>query len=626
MAAGTLAYSVVAGVCLAAGIIFFVFGLGTRSGDGLTLSYGVVGIVSGVTALSTLLMQSTDDVDVYATYMKWVFGTTSLLSVLATYYLVSEWTEAIPTALWRAVAAGTVVLLGFQLVLPSGLLVSEVTALREVTLLGESFSVHVAASSPWRIVLDVYLAIVLVSTVVALFVGVRRGPRLPSLIAAAGMLMLILFAGYDSLVDEGQVDTPYLAPFGTLFLVASGGFHVARLTLDREQRLRAQARRLSVIAATRSDALDVANTELLHRQDHRERTESDLVALTSELDLLNSMIGPATALDDMVNSAMISLLASTGRLVDADRVELAVNTDLYSAGMPARFEWASDRHHGSGVVTVEPIRVADLDLGTLTFGHRSDRVSEERQAYWRLAVERVESMLHRMHLVREITNSAIESERHRLARELHDSVTQQLYAVTFLSDALPDLLEKSTDDAVAASKRIRTLVLLALADLRSLLFELRPLEIDERSLSELLVQLGSALEEMSTSSVVVDADDGPRLDPAVKFALYRVAQEAAANAIRHGSPTRVGIELRRGHDSATLTVTDDGTGFEAETVVRGHGMNNLRERVDLIGADLRVESIPGVGTTVSVEWVSASSDSHGLAPSVTVGADEGHRS
>ena len=623
MAAGTFAYSVVAGVCLTAGIIFFVFGLRTRSGDGIATSYGLTGIVMSASALTTVMMQSADDVDAYATQMKWLFGPVGLLGVVAIFYLVSEWTDAIPRAVNLVVIAASIVVLGFQLMLPTGLLVSEVHELREVTLFGESFSVHVASRSPWRIVLDVYLLAVLVPTVVALFIGARRGPRTSSLIAAAGMFALILFAVYDSLVDEGKVDTPYLAPFGALFIVASGGFHVARLTLEREQRLRAQARRLSVVAAARSDALDGVNAELLHTLGQRERVESDLVALTTELDVLNSMIGPEPAHVDAIASSMFALLASTGRLVEADHIEMALDNGLFPAEIPTRFNWNSDGPHGGGgVATIEVIRVADLDLGTITFTQRSGRADDERQAYLKLAVEQVASLLHRLYLVGQITDSAIESERHRLARELHDSVTQQLYAVTFLSDALPDLLAQSTDDAISASKRIRALVLLALADLRSLLFELRPLEIDERSLTDLLEQLGSTLEEMSTCSVMVDADDGPLLDPTVKFALYRVAQEASANAIRHGSPTTIGIELRRGQDSVVLTVTDDGKGFDARTQVLGRGMSNLRERADLIGADLRVESDLGVGTTVCVEVATASSDPPRRARSITVGIGE----
>lgn len=613
MNAGTLSYAMVAGVCLTAGLSFLAIGGRTGAADRITRSYGIACLVFGLSTMATLALHSADDPQSYAFLMRWVFGPTALAVIVVLFVLVAQWTDALSGRTIAIFGAMSAIVLALQLALPVGLLVADVTDLRTVSLFGEEFSVHVADRQPWRAVLDVYLVGGIVTIAVALYRGLRTGPLTESVILTVGMAAVMAISMYDTLVDEGLVETPYLAPFGLVALVLVGGFHLGQLTTEREHRLRSQARSLSIVAASRSEALDEANAMFLRSLGDRERIDRELRGVRESLDGLNTLLADGTPVGHDAGPAIGALLGNVGRLIDAESIELQMREPALTEsgicgssshgltwrGPPAPDHDAEERH--------EILVVGDVPLADLTVRLARGPLEEDREIYLGLAVEQLRSLLHRIHLVNVAASSAIESERQRMARELHDSVTQELYTVGFLTEALQRQV-RVDDVAAETAARIRTLVLASIADLRSLLFDLRPLELETTELDSLLARLCDETRPTSDCPIGLAAESGPALPTPVKFGLFRITQEALANAIRHAHASEIAVTLERDAGNAVLVVRDDGAGFDPGAIRRGYGLHNLHERAELIGADLEIDSRPMSGTRVSVVWPAAAAD------------------
>jgi two-component system nitrate/nitrite sensor histidine kinase NarX len=197
---------------------------------------------------------------------------------------------------------------------------------------------------------------------------------------------------------------------------------------------------------------------------------------------------------------------------------------------------------------------------------------------------------------------AVLEERRRLARELHDSATQSLFSMSLLAQVLPDLWNIDREEARAGLLTIRDLTRSALAEMRALLFELRPAELGERNLAHAIREHASAFARRTGLTITVDASSELVLPEAVEQALFRIAQEALSNIARHAGAQQVRLALHGGRP-VRLLITDDGQGFPSEDIGAGQfGLTSMRERAANIGARLCIGSTVGQGTEISVEW------------------------
>ena len=196
---------------------------------------------------------------------------------------------------------------------------------------------------------------------------------------------------------------------------------------------------------------------------------------------------------------------------------------------------------------------------------------------------------------------ADELERARLARELHDETGQALTSILLGLKHLDDVIE--TDVARDATAALRELVVTTLQDVRRLAVELRPSALDDFGLVAAIERLAGTLAEQSELVVDLEARLGDQLLPAeAETALYRIVQEALTNVVKHASARRVSITLVRKEGFAVVVVEDDGQGFEREATRAGSlGFVGMRERVELVGGRLTVESARGAGTTIVAE-------------------------
>jgi two-component system sensor histidine kinase DegS len=201
--------------------------------------------------------------------------------------------------------------------------------------------------------------------------------------------------------------------------------------------------------------------------------------------------------------------------------------------------------------------------------------------------------------------SAREDERRRLARDLHDGPAQTLAAALFGVDLAVSALDRAPATAREELLAARTLVRDALDDVRALMAGLRPRLLEERGLVVALKTMAAMPPlwgtEVSVETQGIGAEE--RLPADVELALFRIAQEAVSNARRHGAASRVRVSLAVNRGVAELLVIDDGRGFLWEPGFlwssRGEGLPGMRERAELLGGTLRVESAPGAGARIA---------------------------
>jgi signal transduction histidine kinase len=196
------------------------------------------------------------------------------------------------------------------------------------------------------------------------------------------------------------------------------------------------------------------------------------------------------------------------------------------------------------------------------------------------------------------------AERNRLALELHDAVSQKLFSLVLTAEAAGTQLDRDGEAARAHVARAQVLAREALEELRSLILELRPPELERDGLCGALRKHVDVLRRLHRVRIDVDVDDAVGGDGPRDGEVLRVAQEALQNAVRHAAAQRVGLRLGRHEGRLVLEVADDGTGFDpADPGLRSRrlGLTSMEERARRLGGRLEIRSAPGAGTTVRLE-------------------------
>jgi signal transduction histidine kinase len=199
---------------------------------------------------------------------------------------------------------------------------------------------------------------------------------------------------------------------------------------------------------------------------------------------------------------------------------------------------------------------------------------------------------------------SIVEERNRLARDLHDSVAQKLFGVTLTAEAAATLLERDPAKARVELERLGELSREAMDELRSLVHELRPPALDAEGLVTTLRKHVEVVRRVHGVEIGLEVQGSPERSPRRDGEVFRIAQEALSNAVRHAAPTRVEVTLAARDGRLVLTVADDGSGFDpAERALRSRrlGLTSMEERAELVGGRLTIESAPSAGTTVRLE-------------------------
>jgi GAF domain-containing protein len=261
-----------------------------------------------------------------------------------------------------------------------------------------------------------------------------------------------------------------------------------------------------------------------------------------------------------------------------------------------------------------PIEISAQIFGVFNvdFVHPRAFGDDEKRLFMALA-QRAALAIQNAQLYEKAQELAVVQERQRLARDLHDAVTQTLFSASLIAEVLPALWDKDQDKARAYLKQLRQLSRGALAEMRTLLLELRPAALIEAKLGDLLRQLAEAVTGQTGTPVTLTVEHQVTLPPDVHVALYRIAQEALNNVVKHAHADQVTVSLRcvpsvspaQGKEQGRLelVVSDDGDGFDTSSIPADRlGLGIMHERAQAIRARLEIESQVGHGTRVRVFW------------------------
>jgi PAS domain S-box-containing protein len=258
------------------------------------------------------------------------------------------------------------------------------------------------------------------------------------------------------------------------------------------------------------------------------------------------------------------------------------------------------RNEPWSVVVSMPLMHGTTAIGALNAYYPSgQRPPEIDMSFLRAMADQATSAVDYGRLLHASRDKVALEERQRLARDLHDSVSQAVYGIALGARSVKELLSKDPTQVQEPLEYVLRLSEAALAEMRALIFELRPEALEREGLSGALKHHTAVLRARYGIAVEESIAGEPAMSWESKQALYRIAQEALHNAGRHARATQVRIVLSQEDSQVRLEVQDNGVGFDSENAFPGHfGLNTMRERATGLGGRLDIESHPGAGTMV----------------------------
>lgn len=247
-----------------------------------------------------------------------------------------------------------------------------------------------------------------------------------------------------------------------------------------------------------------------------------------------------------------------------------------------------------------PIRIGGQVFGTFGVNYcRPRSFGEDEIRLFQSLAQRAALAIENARLHEQAQRLAAVEERQRLARELHDSVSQALFGIVLGAKTARALVDRDPVRVIEPLDYILSLAEAGLAEMRALIFELRPETLENEGLVAALTKQVEALRARHGIALNSDLMEEPPLKLRAKEALYRIAQEAMNNVIRHAGASLLELRLVAEDGSVVLEVRDDGRGFDPAGEFPGHlGLKSMRERLGKVGGTLQIDSQPGLGTTI----------------------------
>jgi PAS domain S-box-containing protein len=360
---------------------------------------------------------------------------------------------------------------------------------------------------------------------------------------------------------------------------------------ERQQREYAEALRDTAAAMSKTFDLDEVTEQTLAGVERL--ISNDLAAVV--------LADPAGRCELTLHHAGFDYVPESSDLTEVDIDSMTVIDRVRDREEPVVIDRPGYAFGPAGSTMAARMQVADQFIGYLVVESATPGFFTEAHADRLGAMaDQAGNALANSRLTHRVSELAATEERQRLARELHDAVNQTLWTAALTSESL--LSDIDPDSALfQRAERLRKLNRGALAEMRSLLLELRPADLTEVALDELIKHLLAALECRRTLDVTI-ALDPIQLEPLAHLTFYRIAQEALGNVTKHSNARTLAVRLVAG-PPVELLIADDGAGFDPDTVPGGHlGLEIMRERAEAVGAELSVTSAPGHGTTMRLRF------------------------
>src|SRR5579859_4900562 len=351
-------------------------------------------------------------------------------------------------------------------------------------------------------------------------------------------------------------------------------------------------------------------------------TMSSALDLNKVLDQILDTVGRVTPYDGanvlFVESDLVHIVRQRGYVEKGQEkdwlnqripiTKLAVLQQMMDLGKPLAIPDTSASSMWIGFPDVEwihsnlvvPIRLKDKVLGFLSLdsatpGFFTQLHAERLQTF----ADQAAIAIQNARLYDRAKRAAILAERNRLANELHDTISQTLWSISLITERLPSIWESNRDEGQRGLSTLHQLAQSALAEMRSLLLELRPSEVTDAKLGELIRQLAAVIANRTGLIFSVKVETQDPLPPDVQVILYRVIQEALNNIVLHASATKVEIYFSSHLGHVELTIHDNGRGFDPSHIAPGHlGLTIMSDRIQSIGGVIETTSQKGNGTLI----------------------------
>jgi signal transduction histidine kinase len=361
--------------------------------------------------------------------------------------------------------------------------------------------------------------------------------------------------------------------------------HTVTSTLELRPLLSLLLDQLHTVIATSGSSLYVVEGDALHMLEHRFPPALPPLESWRRLPLADALFWPT--------------VRAGQPFVIADVHAQTPDAQAYRALFGDR--WAAIQPYCRSYLAV-PLVHKHRTIGVLVLSHGdAGYFTPHRQRLALALASQAAVAIENARLYEQAQATAALEERQRLSRELHDSVSQALYSIALGARTARALLAQDPARAAEPLDFVLTQADVALAEMRALIFALRPEALAQEGLVATLQQQATVVQARQHLRVEATLGAEPALPLTVKEALARIAQEALHNTVKHAAARTVQLSLRATAHAVVLEIADDGRGFEPTAAYPGHlGLQSMRERVERVGGTLQIASAPGAGTCLRV--------------------------
>ena len=330
--------------------------------------------------------------------------------------------------------------------------------------------------------------------------------------------------------------------------------------------------------------------------------------LTRTLDLLVGLIGASRAgvslLDEETGSLKTGILRPERAvsLEEMDKMLLAGKAVIESGEIMYIEPDISKELFEPGVLL--PLKIRDRKLGFLgIIGQKEAVFTPAQLTLFKTIADQLGVAIDNARLFEKAEEAAVAAERNRLARDLHDAVTQTLFSASMIADVLPKIWDRNPAEGQRRLEELRQLTRGALSEMRTLLIELRPAALVDTDLGDLIGHQVNAFIARTRIPVEFERNCVQNPPPTVKEMFYRITQEAFNNIAKHADAETVRVNLDCQPESAVMVIQDDGHGFDLDSIkTEGMGLGIMEERTQNVGAELKIHSRIGSGTRLQITW------------------------
>jgi len=584
-------WSMNAGACLTLAAFYGAVWSKQRANRAYLL-FSCSAVAAAVISAFELRMMNATTVEQYQLLMRWIHVPVWVLTLSFVAFVRLYLHAGRPWLGWSIYVLRTVVLI-LNFVFPVSDF-NRITGIHHFSWADDTISVPVGIPNPWGLLSQISLLLLLIFSIEATITVWRRGDRRRALLVGGSMVFGAILAWHVPMVIWGIIETPFFLAFTYTGVVAAMGYELSR-DMARAARL---TRELEISEKRFNLAADSANLGMWEWDLEKDEI---WVSPTRRAQLGFPPTGRIT----------FEELISRWHEGDRDKVRQAVN-DAIQQGKDYQAEFRFVRGDGSmqwvcarGRVQVDekgdPKRLTGISLDVTARKEAEVLAQQQRGELERLRQQKTafleREVAERARLEREVIESCAREQR-RIAYDLHDGVGQQLVGIALSAKLLEEQLRA---DRPFEADKASAIVRLANEATRQARLTARSLEgaDDVGDLKTALESLAMNISESCRVRSTVKANGASRpVSAPVAAQLYRIAQEAARNAVEHGAAREVLIQLTFGHRDMLLTVQDDGEGFNTKTNGHGMGLRIMRYRAQCIGGSCEVQTGEGKGTTV----------------------------